>query len=198
MIAATSALQRQAGDVRNINVNWASYMQSQMISQEDYQHISALDRSRATYMTSNPEQSVKTLLNLLSHVSKDATIQYILVMVDDLLQEDRTCVNHFYVYAAERKESMLGPFLNLLNRQDTFIVHMSSRVLAKMACWSAHKMQKPDLNFYLQFLKNELTRTVSVKLTKHSLYFKLVSNFVNFSYILRIMNIFNLSHVVCK
>lgn len=161
MIAATSALQRQAGDVRTLNINWASYMQSQMISQEDYQHISALDRSRAAYMTSNPTQSVRTLLNLLSHVSKDTTIQYILVMVDDLLQEDRNSVNHFYEYSEERKESMLGPFLNLLNRQDTFIVHMSSRILAKMACWSSHRMQKPDLNFYLQFLKNELVRAVS-------------------------------------
>lgn len=171
MIAATSALQRQAAEIRNLNVNWASYMQTQMISAEDYQNISALDRNRSAYMTSNPMLAVKTLLNMLSHVSKDTTIQYILVMIDDLLQEDRTIVNHFYEYAEERKESVLGPFLNLLNRQDSFIVHMSSRILAKMACWSSHKMQRSDLNFYLQFLKNELTRQVGHNIILHSNYY---------------------------
>ena len=161
MIAATSVLQQQAADIRSRTINWASYMQSQMISQEDYQCITALDKSKAAYLQSNPAQAVKTLLNLLSHVSKDSTIQYILVMIDDLLQEDRTRVDFFHEYCSKRKECVWGPFLNLLNRQDGFIVNMSSRILAKMACWGHEMMPKSDLNFYLQFLKDQLTVNVS-------------------------------------
>uniref|UniRef100_T1PB95 V-type proton ATPase subunit H n=1 Tax=Musca domestica TaxID=7370 RepID=T1PB95_MUSDO len=157
MIAATSVLQQQAADIRTKTINWASYMQSQMISQEDYQCISALDNSKAAYLQSNPAQAVKTLLNLLSHVSKDSTIQYIMVMIDDLLQEDRSRVDIFHEYCAKRKECVWGPFLNLLNRQDGFIVNMSSRILAKLACWGHEMMPKSDLNFYLQFLKDQLT-----------------------------------------
>ncbi|XP_073846485.1 V-type proton ATPase subunit VhaSFD [Musca autumnalis] len=157
MIAATSVLQQQAADIRTKTINWASYMQSQMISQEDYQCISALDTSKAAYLQSNPAQAVKTLLNLLSHVSKDSTIQYIMVMIDDLLQEDRARVDIFHEYCAKRKECVWGPFLNLLNRQDGFIVNMSSRILAKLACWGHEMMPKSDLNFYLQFLKDQLT-----------------------------------------
>lgn len=161
MIAATSVLQQQAADIRTKTINWASYMQSQMISQEDYQCVSALDTSKASYLQSNPSQAVKTLLNLLSHVSKDSTIQYILVMIDDLLQEDRARVDFFHEYCSKRKECVWGPFLNLLNRQDGFIVNMSSRILAKLACWGHEMMPKSDLNFYLQFLKDQLTAHVS-------------------------------------
>lgn len=162
MIAATSVLQQQAGDIRLNKVNWQSYAQSQMISNEDFQCVVALDGDKRTaYLQQNPSQCAKTFLNLLSHVSKDQTIQYILVMIDDLLQEDRTRVEVFHEYAVKRKESVWGPFLNLLNRQDGFIVNMSSRILAKLACWGHEQMPKADLHFYLQWLKDQLVVKVS-------------------------------------
>jgi V-type H+-transporting ATPase subunit H len=86
MIAATSVLQQQASDIRTQKINWQSYNQSQMISNEDYNCIITLDgEKRAIYLKDNQYQSAKTFLNLLSHVSKDTTIQYLLVMIDDLL-----------------------------------------------------------------------------------------------------------------
>lgn len=166
MIAATSVLQQQAGDIRQNKINWQSYAQSQMITNEDYLCVSALDGDqRASYLKQNPAQCAKTFLNLLSHVSKDQTIQYILVMIDDLLQEDRSRVEVFLEYASKRKESVWGPFLNLLNRQDGFIVNMSSRILAKLACWGHEQMPKADLHFYLQWLKDQLTAKVSTSST---------------------------------
>lgn len=133
-----------------------------MINNEDYQCISTLDSEKKTqYLQQNADQSAKTFLNLLSHVSKDQTIQYILVMIDDLLQEDRSRIQIFHDYASKRKENVWGPFLNLLNRQNGFIVNMSSRILAKLACWSGEQMPKSDLHFYLQWLKDQLTLNVS-------------------------------------
>lgn len=86
MIAATSVLQQQASDIRTNKINWQSYQQSQMISNEDFACITAIDSDRkAAYLKDNQYQSAKTFLNLLSHVSKDTTIQYLLVMIDDLL-----------------------------------------------------------------------------------------------------------------
>ncbi|XP_049282620.1 V-type proton ATPase subunit H isoform X1 [Anopheles funestus] len=160
MIAATSVLQQQAGDIRQTKPNWYSYMQSQMISQEDYACVSSLDKDKkaqAQYLQENASQCAKTLLNMLSHVSKDQTIQYILVLIDDLLQEDRSRVQIFHDYANKKKESVWAPFLNLLNRQDGFIVNMASRVVGKLACWGQEQMPKSDLHFYLQWLKDQLT-----------------------------------------
>lgn len=77
------------------------------------------------------------------------------------MQEDRTRVEIFYEHAAKRKESIYAPFLNLLNRQDGFIINMAARILAKLACWGRETMPKSDLNFYLQWLKDQLTMNVS-------------------------------------
>ena len=67
----------------------------------------------------------------------------------------------FLEYASRRKENIWGPFLGLLNRSDGFITNMASRIIAKLACWGHDQMPKSDLNFYLQWLKEQLTGNVS-------------------------------------
>lgn len=61
-----------------------------MISQEDYSFIMTFDTpdapAREKLLQANRSQCAKTFLNLLQHVSKDQTLQYILVLVDDMLQ----------------------------------------------------------------------------------------------------------------
>ena len=61
-----------------------------MISQEDYNFIVAFDvtdsQKKSALLKSDRNQAAQTLLNLLGHVSKDQTLQYILVLVDDMLQ----------------------------------------------------------------------------------------------------------------
>ncbi|KAH1016253.1 hypothetical protein HUJ04_007507 [Dendroctonus ponderosae] len=160
MLAATSVLQQKATDIRNQKVNWQSYFQSQMISQEDFNFIVAFDvndsQNKVALLRRDRTQAAQTLLNLLGHVSKDQTLQYILVLVDDMLQEDRSRVEIFHEYATLRKEPMWAPFLNLLNRQDGFITNMTSRIIAKIACWSHTPMERSDLHFYLTWLKDQL------------------------------------------
>lgn len=61
-----------------------------MISQEDYRFIVAFDVQdgvkREELLKTNRLQCAKTFLNLLGHVSKDQTLQYTLVLLDDMLQ----------------------------------------------------------------------------------------------------------------
>ncbi|KAK5640765.1 hypothetical protein RI129_009312 [Pyrocoelia pectoralis] len=170
MLAATSVLQQQATDIRTQHVNWQSYYQSQMISQEDHKFITAFDVSdgaaRERLLKTDRNQCARTFLNLLGHVSKDQTLQYILILIDDMLQEDRTRVEIFHEYASRTKESVWGPFLNLLNRQDGFITNMTARIIAKIACWAQTPMERSDLNFYLAWLKDQLK--VQFKLLKEA------------------------------
>nr|CAI5843604.1 unnamed protein product [Callosobruchus analis] len=165
MLAATSVLQQTATDIRNRKVNWQPYLQSQMISQEDFNFIVAFDvpdaAQRENLIQSNRLQCAQTFLNLLGHVSKDTTLQYVLVLIDDMLQEDRTRVEIFHEYANKKGESVWGPFLNLLNRQDGFITNMASRIIAKIACWSQAPMERSDLHFYLTWLKDQLRMQVN-------------------------------------
>jgi len=160
MLAATSVLQQEATEIRSQRVNWQSYHQSQMISQEDYNFIVAFDNAdaanREALLKDNRSQCAKTFLNLLGHVSKDQTIQYILIMIDDMLQEDHSRVEIFHEHASKKRESVWGPFLNLLNRPNGFIMNMTSKIIAKIACWSQELMDRSDLQFYLTWLKDQL------------------------------------------
>lgn len=80
-----------------------------------------------------------------------------------VLKEDRTRVEIFHEYANKTKESVWGPFLNLLNRQDGFITNMTARIIAKIACWAQTPMERSDLHFYLTWLKDQLKMQVQVE-----------------------------------
>lgn len=77
------------------------------------------------------------------------------------MQEDRSRVEIFREHASRKRESVWSPFLNLLNRQDGFIMNMTSRIIAKLACWSHAQMESADLHFYLTWLKDQLKLSVS-------------------------------------
>lgn len=61
-----------------------------MITQKDFTFITSFDNAdaaaRETLLQEQRTQCAKTFLNVLEHVSKDQTIQYVLVMIDDMLQ----------------------------------------------------------------------------------------------------------------
>ena len=63
---------------------------SQMISQDDFNFISRFDsadaQGRDALIRENPSQLAKTFFSLLSQISKDTTLQYLLTLLDDLLQ----------------------------------------------------------------------------------------------------------------
>ncbi|XP_026726211.1 V-type proton ATPase subunit H isoform X2 [Trichoplusia ni] len=154
MIAATSVLQIRASDIRQTQINWQSYLQSQMITQRDHDFIVNLDqRGQKELPDKQPELCADVFLNLITHISKDNTIQYLLVLIDDILSEDKARVKIFRERSAG---NAWQPFLNLLNRQDEFVQHMTARIIAKLACWHPQLMEKSDLHFYLSWLKDQL------------------------------------------
>lgn len=70
-----------------------------MISQEDYNFIVAFDaangKAKDQLLEEQRMQCAKTFLNLMGHVSKDQTIYYILVLVDEML----IASSEFYIIA---------------------------------------------------------------------------------------------------
>ncbi|KAG7312217.1 hypothetical protein JYU34_001686 [Plutella xylostella] len=158
MIAATSVLQIRASEIRQTPMNWQSYLQSQMITQHDHDFIQALvNKGQKDLPDRQPDVCAAVFLNLLTHISKDNTIQYILVLIDDILSEDKSRVKIF-----RDKGGNWKPFLNLLNRQDEFIQHMTARIIAKLACWHPVLMERSDLNFYLSWLMDQLKMNAEV------------------------------------
>ncbi|KAA0188880.1 Atp6v1h [Hyalella azteca] len=160
---ATSLLAQRANEVLKEKINWPSYLQSQMMSQEDFEVMNKLESrgsARETLLLQQRPLVAKTFISLLSHVSKDSTIQYILVLLDELISEDPSRLDMFRENARKHKgENQWTAFLNLLTRPDPFTTHMIARILSKMCCWGTERMEGSDLTFYLTWLKDQLRTT---------------------------------------
>lgn len=66
----------------------------------------------------------------------------------------------FHEYALKKNEPVCGNFLNLLNAADGFINNMSARIIAKFACYSTDLLNQTDLQFYLNWTKEQLLSAV--------------------------------------
>ncbi|KXJ15224.1 V-type proton ATPase subunit H [Exaiptasia diaphana] len=161
VVIAGSRLTAEACEVRNQTVNWQSYVQGKMISQDDYTMIADYDcmgpEERANIIQTKGDQLAKTCLSLLSRLTRDQTIRYILVIVDDLLNEERGRVVVFHDFAKKNNVNLWSSFLGLVNRQDQFIIHQAAVISAKLACWGKARLPENDLNFFLTWLKEQLT-----------------------------------------
>lgn len=90
VVVANSALANRAGEVRANRINWQSYLQSQMINQEQYNVIMMLDTApppkKDQFLKDHRYECARTLLDMIANVAKDQTVQYLLTMIDDILQ----------------------------------------------------------------------------------------------------------------
>ncbi|VDN56801.1 unnamed protein product [Dracunculus medinensis] len=161
MINATSKLQLEAAEIRSNKPNWNSYLRSQMIAQEDYNFITAYEatkskQDRDTLLESNKNQCARTMINFITTVAKDQNVRYVLTVLDDMLQEDKTRVDLFHAFAKKQKRTIWSWFLGILQRQDSFIVNQMSSIIAKLACFGSTLLDGSDLNYYFAFLKEQL------------------------------------------
>ncbi|XP_052031956.1 V-type proton ATPase subunit H [Apodemus sylvaticus] len=158
----TNIIAAKAAEVRANKVNWQSYLQGQMISAEDCEFIQRFEMKRSSeekqeMLQTEGSQCAKTFINLMTHISKEQTVQYILTMVDDMLQENHQRVSIFFDYAKRSKSTAWPYFLPMLNRQDPFTVHMAARIIAKLAAWGKELMEGSDLNYYFNWIKTQLS-----------------------------------------
>ncbi|CAJ0583516.1 unnamed protein product, partial [Mesorhabditis spiculigera] len=171
MINATSKLQLEAAEVRANKPNWGSYLRSQMIPQDDYNFIVAYEGSKSkaerdAVLAANGEngQAVRTFVSLISNVAKDQNVRYVLTLLDDMLQEDKSRVELFHDAAKKQKKNAWQWFLGILQRQDNFIVNQMSSVIAKLACYGSTLMDGSDLSFYFSFLQDQLKNVQVIRI----------------------------------
>ncbi|XP_040028270.1 V-type proton ATPase subunit H isoform X2 [Gasterosteus aculeatus] len=157
----TNIIAAKAAEVRANQVNWQSYLQSQMISAEDCEFIKKFEvansEEKQVILTNEGHQCAKTFLSLMAHISKEQTVQYILTLIDDTLQENHQRVSIFFDYAKKIKNTAWSYFLPMLNRQDLFTVHMAARIIAKLAAWGRDLMEGSDLSYYFNWIKSQLS-----------------------------------------
>eukprot|EP00794_Sanderia_malayensis_P011881 gene11881-13114_t len=155
-----SPLDAKLVEIRSYHINWESYYQNEVISKSDYDFFSNFDhqssKQKAEMLMADGEKCLLTLMSLLGQFQKDHVLQYTIVLTDDILTEDRSRVKLFHETAKKHDFPLWNPLFNLLNREDPIIIQMTSRLIAKLACWSKFKCQEPNLSLYLNWLKAQL------------------------------------------
>ena len=78
------------------------WYRSQVITKEDFEFIVRFDgaadpKTREAIVKEGPAQMAKTFFNLMNGISSLQTLQYLLTLVDDTLQEDKGRVDVFKV-----------------------------------------------------------------------------------------------------
>uniref|UniRef100_A0AC35TT80 V-type proton ATPase subunit H n=1 Tax=Rhabditophanes sp. KR3021 TaxID=114890 RepID=A0AC35TT80_9BILA len=160
MINATSKLQMEANEVRTRDKpNWNSYLRSDMITQEvfdfviNYEKATSKESSQA-FIIENKDILANTFVSLISSVSKVPLVKYSLVMLNDLLHQDKTRSDLFATPKADK--SIFAYFLPVLNSPDSFVKNQMAAVIAKLACYGSLRLASDELSIYYSVLKDEL------------------------------------------
>ena len=79
-----------------------------MISQDDFNFISRFDSgdaaAREALVRENPSQLAKTFYSMLSQISKDTTLQYLLTILDDLLQVECSILINLRIIVLDQRQ----------------------------------------------------------------------------------------------
>ncbi|XP_071804239.1 V-type proton ATPase subunit H-like isoform X2 [Asterias amurensis] len=157
--------EKEANDVRNHRVPWQSYVKGQMISQEDFSFIRDYDNAngerRDQLIHNLGPQCAKVFIRLTGRIAKESTVRYILTMIDSMLKEKPERVSIFVEHGKKTKTAPWTPFLNMLNREDSFTVNQACRIITKLACFSRDKMNANDLKCFFNWIKHQLTMTLN-------------------------------------
>jgi V-type H+-transporting ATPase subunit H len=92
----------------------------------------------------------------MQKLSKETTVQYLVTLLDDMLQESKQRVELFHSYAKKYKENIYAVFHKMLYRNDPFITHQVCRIITKMACWSQDLMPDKELKDFVVWIKEQL------------------------------------------
>ncbi|VDO56311.1 unnamed protein product [Schistosoma margrebowiei] len=155
--STTSFLQATAAEVRSTRVNWQSYLQGQIINDEQYSFITRLDNAPTAEARNHV---IRTDENMNKHY--DISLHLLMICfryVVNSLVEDKLRVEIFRDYFSKSKESLWSHFFGFFQRGDPFCMYQASRIIAKFACWSSQLMEENDLIYYLNWLREQLTIT---------------------------------------
>lgn len=138
-------------------IDWNSYLQSHIINENDYAFISKFDSgddSDKVGIINNLEAAgVEKLLSIISRMSKEQTVAYLLMRLDAILDN---IYPHLKSYADKEGIAPCKFFMDLMNRQDLYISHMCCKLVSKVMALSQENLSDQDLDFYFGWIRSQI------------------------------------------
>nr|XP_032817656.1 V-type proton ATPase subunit H-like isoform X3 [Petromyzon marinus] len=128
---ASANLFSKMAEIRASKINWQPYLQSQLISADDFEFIqrftAAGTEQRRRIAEIEGTQCAQTLLHLVTRIVKESVVHFVLVLIEDLLQENGEHAQIFSVFTRRNHRSQWVLFMPMLNRQEILTMHLKLR-----------------------------------------------------------------------
>jgi V-type H+-transporting ATPase subunit H len=109
-----------------------------------------------------PDQYGHVFLSLLRSIAKDEIVQYVLTLIDDVLEANPSKCSMFFSCAKSDATLPFGPFVRLLEREDWYTRAVATRIITALASSTlpdAVTMSNDDEEKLFRFLVSTLTTT---------------------------------------
>ncbi|XP_009415033.2 probable V-type proton ATPase subunit H [Musa acuminata AAA Group] len=126
-------------EVLKRDIPWETYMSAKLITETHLQLLRRYDKKsasqRAALLDEDGPAFVQVFMNILSDVSKEETVEYVLALIDEMLAANLKQARLFHDNSLS-SEDTYQPFLRWLQEGNLFIQDKSSKILTLIV--SAH------------------------------------------------------------
>ncbi|KAI7862067.1 ATPase V1 complex subunit H [Spinellus fusiger] len=147
--------------IRQEPILWEGYVRAELLSHDQVDLIKSIDKKPIevvdTLFKEKGDVYVHLILHLLQTISRPNTVQYVCMLVDDILSVDNANAAYFHAVAAEEPSQVLSPFLKALKSSDEFTALQSSKILTTLACTASTPTQV-DLRELYQWITLQLSQ----------------------------------------
>ncbi|KAI9264760.1 armadillo-type protein [Sporodiniella umbellata] len=159
VLVSNAFLEKKAAAIREKNILWEGYQRANIVTSENVELIKAIDKKSASEIQSAMNEKGETyaslILHLLKSISRPDTIQYLFLMIDDILTANENNARYFHSATAE-EGLRFDPLFKALENEDEFMSLEASKVLTILACSTPEPSQ-----FDLSALYNWVTQKLS-------------------------------------
>ncbi|KJE88854.1 vacuolar proton pump subunit H [Capsaspora owczarzaki ATCC 30864] len=156
-----SWLEDAARQVRGRQIAWDGHQRAGFITEEELDMIRRYDNKGAAtqneLLATQGQKYGALFLHLLGKITADQTVQYLILLVDDLLSESRDRAKLFHACnTASDGVLPYAPFLSLLRSRDAYTRYASNKILSVLLS-TGRPLDTRSVSFYAAWLSNELT-----------------------------------------
>ncbi|XP_069676052.1 V-type proton ATPase subunit H-like [Periplaneta americana] len=164
-IQGANTLNVQCYEVRNSIIKWTPYLKSQVLSPDQYTFITAInslsDEERDTLIDQNRLVFADVTLKLLQAELHEEALQYVLVLIYDTLQANKSVAEDFCELSEGNVTAVLEPFFNLMTQGDNFTAHMAAMIIAEITTWSRKLIDTEILQSFCAWIEELLVQEQS-------------------------------------
>ncbi|CAG8625297.1 3055_t:CDS:10 [Paraglomus brasilianum] len=146
-------------NMRSRPIPWEGYHRAGIITQEELDLIKAVDKQSKEQvndvMERDGDKYAVLYTNLLEKSVRIDTVQYVLVLVGDMLADNEGRVIHFHDLSKQDPELPYRVFLKRLDTDDEFVQLAAAKILTLLVC-STTKPSSSNVDEFFQWIYTRL------------------------------------------